>query len=154
MRRIALATLLALSCSTKPKAADPQSAPITAATVGPIVPAAPPPDPGLPPLESPEKDKWTLEDGTEIFAAIPGEIREKRPVIVGIHGASDRPEWACAKWSATVAGYAFVVCPKGLPWWPHQAWGAPSLVAERADLAIAELRARHGAYVADGPVVY
>lgn len=142
-----------VGCS-KPSTLDPHPSPVTAAAVPPAADSAPPPETRPPPLDAPAKDKWKLEEDTEVFVAIPTGIREKRPLVVGVHGASDRAEWACEKWQATLAGYAFVVCPKGLPWWPHQAWGAPDLLAERADRAIAAARERYAAYVAGGPVLY
>jgi hypothetical protein len=163
MRRLVLGTILALGACSKPSTVDPRPSPVTAAAVPPPVDAdaataAASEDarrlPSLPPLDAPAIDTWMLEERTEIRVAVPRGIREKRPVVLGVHGASARAEWACDKWNATLAGFAFVVCPKGLPWWPHQAWGTPDLLAERADRATAALRERYGAYVAEGPVLY
>ena len=80
--------------------------------------------------------------------------RSRRPIVLGVHGASDTPEAACAAWSDAVAAWAFVVCPRGVIWHGHLVWGAPSMLAERADRALAAVRARYGQHVDDGPVVY
>ncbi len=109
----------------------------------------------LAPLEGPALQTWTLGD-TEASVVIPVGAREKRPVLVGVHGARDRPEWACEKWRATTAGAAFVVCPKGVAWKRNRnlTWGPPAVLAERAERALTALRERYPTYVAEGPVVY
>lgn len=137
-------------------AVDRHPAPVTAPVPStPLTrPAEPPPDPGPPALDAPAAETWKLDEDTEVRVLVPSGIREKRPIVVGVHGAHDRADWACDKWNATFAGFAFVVCPQGVPWWPHRAWGAPSLLAERADRGIAAVRERYAAHVADGPVVY
>jgi hypothetical protein len=107
----------------------------------------------LAPLEGAPVETWSTGE-IEIVAALPVGAREKRPVVVAVHGAQDRPETACARWRRTVASWAFVLCPKGVPWRRGLAWGAPSVLAERIDHALAALHERHHAWVADGPVVY
>jgi hypothetical protein len=105
------------------------------------------------PLEGPVVETWQIDD-SEVVVTIPVGAREPRPVLVGVHGAQDRPDWACAQWQATVASWAFVVCPKGVPWRRNNAWGSPTVLAERADRALVALRERYGKYVADGPATY
>jgi hypothetical protein len=112
-----------------------------------------PPAGELPPLEGTPVETWRIGD-VEIVAALPVGAREKRPVVVAVHGSRDRPDAACARWRRTVASWAFVVCPKGVPWRRGLAWGSPAVVAERIDRALAALHEHHHAHVAEGPVVY
>jgi hypothetical protein len=107
----------------------------------------------LPPLEGSPIETWH-SGGVDVVASLPVGAHEPRPVIVGVHGSGDRPEAAWARWRRTVAAWAFVVCPKGVPWRGRLAWGSPAVLAERIDGALAALRDRYRAYVAEGPVVY
>jgi pimeloyl-ACP methyl ester carboxylesterase len=116
-----------------------------------VEPAEPPPLLGAP-LEK-------LELGGETaFVSLPVGARDKRAVIVGVHGAGDRPDWACAEWKAVAADWAFVVCPQATN--PHPAdkntfvWGSAAAIAAQADRAVAALRERYGAWMDDGPLVY
>lgn len=56
-----------------------------------------------------------LRDGTEKLGvvSVPLGARERRPVMIALHGGSERPERACAAWRGVVDAYAFVVCPRG-----------------------------------------
>jgi hypothetical protein len=108
---------------------------------------------GLAALEGESIQTWQLGD-IETSVAIPVGAREKRPVVLGVHGSADHPERVCERWQATLANFAFVVCPRGVPYGRGLAWGAPSVLAERADRAMAALRERYGPYIADGPVTY
>ncbi len=38
-----------------------------------------------------------------------------RPLVVGLHGNFDRPEWFCESLEELVLGRAWVLCPRGLP---------------------------------------
>ncbi|HMA94302.1 MAG TPA: hypothetical protein VKP30_16535 [Polyangiaceae bacterium] len=55
-------------------------------------------------------------------ATLPLGTTEKRPVVVAVHGAGDRPNWACGGWRIALEAYAFVACPSGLPM-SHQTFG-------------------------------
>lgn len=119
-------------------------------------PAAPS-EPQLPPLEGAPLVQLELEGGGHAFAALPIGARDKRIVVVGVHGAGDRPDWSCSEWQAVTAGWAFVVCPVGVRH-PKDAsafvWGSAEAIASSADKAVRALRARYGAWVDDGPLVY
>jgi len=45
--------------------------------------------------------------------SVPLGAREPRPIMLALHGGSDRPEWACSAWRGVVAAYPFLVCPRG-----------------------------------------
>src|SRR6185369_13260365 len=55
-----------------------------------------------------------LPGGHEAFVTPPIGAREPRPLIVAVHGAGDRAEWACGGWRVVASEYAFVVCPQGM----------------------------------------
>lgn len=96
---------------------------------------------------------WHAE-GFDVAASLPIGTRTKRPIVVGIHGSKDRHDLTCARWRRAFAGWAFIVCPQGVPYRGGLAWGAPSVMIERIDRAIALVRDKYGPFVADGPVVY
>jgi len=83
--------------------------------------------------------------------------RDARVVIVGVHGAGDRADWACSEWQAVTAGWAFVVCPEG-DRHPSgdgtRVWSSAASIASRAERAVAALREAYGPWVAEGPLVY
>lgn len=80
---------------------------------------------------------------------------EPRPLVVGVHGAGDRPEWACGGWRLAAEARAFVACPQGNPM-PGQSfgWASPAALAARVEDAVRLTRERYGAYVAAGPLIY
>lgn len=114
-----------------------------------------PPEP--PALEGAPLERLELAGGEHAFVALPVGARDKRVVVVGVHGAGDRPDWACTEWQAVTAGWAFVVCPVGSRH-PTETgtfvWGSAEAIAARADRAVAALRSRYGTWVSDGPLVY
>lgn len=171
---LAIAALVALAgCRTSPSArASPRAEPAPAraaassSTALPVVAAptavasaapAEVPDAGggLAPLEGPELFAIDLDDGGKAFVVAPVGARTPRPVILGVHGAGDRADWSCVEWEASARNYPFVVCPQGVPTSKDfYAWGSPELIARRGEKALAAVRARFGAHVADGPVTY
>jgi hypothetical protein len=99
----------------------------------------------------------SLDAGEDAHVAVPLGATTPRPVVIGVHGAGDRPEWSCAEWSATTGGRAFVICPHGAVdprWKGTRFWTSGRAIAEAAAHAVAALRAHYGDYVADGPFVY
>ncbi len=109
------------------------------------------------PLEGAPLVRLELEGGGYALAALPIGARDKRIVVVGVHGAGDRPDWSCSEWQAVTAGWAFVVCPVGVPHptYPNTfVWGSAEQIAKGADRAVHALRARYGTWVDDGPLVY
>jgi hypothetical protein len=120
-------------------------------------PAAPPAAPLLPALEGEWIEKLELEGGGHAFVALPLGARDKRAIVVGVHGAGDRPDWSCSEWQAVTAAWAFVVCPQGVrhPADPNAfVWGSAESIASQADQAVRALRARYGQWVDDGPLIY
>jgi predicted esterase len=96
-----------------------------------------------------------MADGNLAYVTPPVGIREPRPLMVAVHGAGDRPEWACGGWRLGTSEYPFVVCPQGLKYDSQRfAWDAPGTIARRVQGAIDAARARFGPYIADGPTVY
>jgi hypothetical protein len=161
MKRAALMALL-VSCRTPPAAeAKPvavDSPPAASVTAPPLVAseagaAEPERAAGLEPLPGATLETWHA-DGFDVAASLPVGARAPRPVVVGIHGSKDSHTATCARWRRAFAGFAFIVCPQGVPYRGGLAWGSPAIMAERIDRALALLEERHGAYVAKGPVVY
>ena len=96
-----------------------------------------------------------MPDGNLAYIMPPVGAREPRPLIVAVHGAGDRPDWACGGWRLGANEYPFVVCPQGLKVDSQRfAWDFPSTIARRVQAAIDAARARFGAYIADGPTIY
>jgi pimeloyl-ACP methyl ester carboxylesterase len=98
----------------------------------------------------PEND--AIREGSELVAivSVPLGAREPRPILVALHGGSDRPERACPAWRIASDGYPFVVCPRG--WGGDEARLAWSSVADteaRIARAIAAVKTRYGAWVKD-----
>jgi hypothetical protein len=89
------------------------------------------------------------------FVSVPQGATEPRPVMVAVHGAGDRPEWACGGWRGVTEARSFIVCPQGAPtrdgrfYWPSTA-----RLRAIIDRAIDACHARFGPYVLDGPMVY
>lgn len=94
----------------------------------------------------------------DAVVSVPLGATAPRPVVIGVHGRNDRPEWACGEWRGVTDGSAFVVCPHGVP--ANAAPGRGLAFAGAAELrreidaGLAALRARFGRYVADGPMIY
>jgi predicted esterase len=69
-------------------------------------------------------------------------------VVVGVHGAGDRPEWSCGGWRLASQNTAFIVCPRGRPLSASTfAWSSTDELERRAEDALAALYERYGAYV-------
>jgi predicted esterase len=49
----------------------------------------------------------------DAWMSLPTGATNKRPVVVVIHGAGDRPDWQCGGWRRATRELAFVVCPRG-----------------------------------------
>jgi dienelactone hydrolase len=75
---------------------------------------AAPPDASAPPLAG-FPEVLELRDGKEKlgFVSVPLGAREPRPLMIALHGGSERPELACSAWRRASEGYPFVVCPRG-----------------------------------------
>jgi predicted esterase len=108
----------------------------------------------LPPLTGP----WieSLAPAAEgAVLTLPLGAREPRPLIIGVHGAGDRPEWSCGGWRLASGAKAFVLCPRGSKLDPQRfAWASAKALERTLDQALTELRRRYARYLADGPVIY
>jgi predicted esterase len=101
---------------------------------------------------------WLERLGSEqapVVVAPPLGAMEPRLLVVGVHGAGDRPEWACGGWRLAAEARAFVACPQGSPM-PGQSfgWASPVALASRVEDAVKLTRERYGAHVAAGPMIY
>jgi hypothetical protein len=114
--------------------------------------------PELPALEGAALERVELGKGEVAWIGVPVGARDRRAIVVGVHGAGDRPDWSCSEWKAVTADWAFVVCPQATSRHPNDAstfvWGSAAAIAAQADRAVAALRARYGAWVDDGPLIY
>jgi predicted esterase len=97
-----------------------------------------------------------LSDGEHPVVVMPplGAIAPSR-LIVGVHGAGDRPDWSCGGWRLASQVTAFVVCPQGANL-THEtfAWASGQQLSERLEAALAVARARYAPYVDDAAFIY
>lgn len=86
--------------------------------------------------------------------------REKRPVVLAIHGAVDDPGLMCGAWRLVTDVYPFVVCPAGTPIGadgPNRkyVWGSTDQIEQRAMEALAAVEAKYPDHIVKGaPVLY
>jgi len=81
------------------------SAPPSVPDAGEVAPGAAPMPGFFEPLTVPgHPDAWL---------SLPTGATTRRPVVVVVHGAGDRPDWQCGGWRHATDAYPFVVCPKG-----------------------------------------
>jgi poly(3-hydroxybutyrate) depolymerase len=55
----------------------------------------------------------------DAVVSVPLGATSKRPVLVVVHGAGDRPEWQCQVWRRVVGDRGFILCPRGFPTNPY-----------------------------------
>jgi len=127
--------------------------------VAPAPPAPPPiavtPSDALEPLAGDWLERIELPGGQVVFIAPPVGARTPRPIVVAVHGAGDRPDWACGGWRLGTDAYPFVVCPQGFPMHGNTfGWTDERSILRAIDAALPAVRQRYGAYVASGPAVY
>lgn len=112
----------------------------------------------LPPLDSNWLVRLPLEGFGQAVVAVPTGATSPRPILIGVHGIRDRPEWACGEFLGVTKGHPFIICPHGVPIdaGPNDTlgfWKIEELKRE-IDAGISAVRARFGRYVADGPMIY
>jgi predicted esterase len=118
-------------------------------------PASPEPQGELPPLQGDWLERIELPDHQLIFVAPPVGARAPRPIVVAVHGAGDRPDWACGGWRLGTEAFAFVVCPQGFPMRGQTfAWTDDSALLHAVDRALLAVRERYGGHVANVPAIY
>ena len=109
----------------------------------------------LPPLSAKWLEPLDLGDGASAVVSVPIGATGPRPLVVAVHGAHDRPEWACGGWRLGFRVYPFVVCPRGSAVTVDKYAWANSAAIERAVMkSIDQVRERFGPYVAPAPYVY
>ncbi|WP_394829776.1 hypothetical protein [Pendulispora albinea] len=96
-----------------------------------------------------------LGNGDFAVVTVPLGATEPRPLMLAVHGAGDRPEWACGGWRLGTNAYPFIVCPRGTPLGSNSyAWSSWQQIERIALSALDHVRRRFGAYIAEGPVAY
>jgi predicted esterase len=109
----------------------------------------------LPPLTD---AKWleplALPAGRSAFVSVPLGATAARPVMIGVHGAGDRAEWACGGYRAATDAFPFIVCPQGITSGEVFTTSPPARLLEDIDAAVRALSERFGRYVAGGPLLY
>jgi hypothetical protein len=112
----------------------------------------------LPPLAGDWLEKVEVPGFARASVSVPLGATGPRPVMVGAHGRGDRPEWACGEWRGITDAYPFILCPHGSPVSapPNAGLAYPdwSSLSREVALGLAALRARYGAHVAAGPIVW
>jgi predicted esterase len=100
-------------------------------------------------------ERVPLAAGHEAFVSIPLGATSPRPIMVGMHGAGDRPEWACGGYRTATEAFAFIICPRGTAAALDKFdTPSPMRIEEDVRATVALLRARFGRYVAEGPLIY
>jgi pimeloyl-ACP methyl ester carboxylesterase len=97
-------------------------------------------------------DALELVDGGEHlgFVAVPLGAREPRPIVIALHGGSEKPEVACARWPGVLDRYAFVVCPRGFGGNDRRlGWHSPTDTSARIARAVAAAKRTFGAWIKD-----
>lgn len=91
------------------------------------------------------------DDGERLgFVSVPLGANGARPILVALHGGSDRPERACPAWRVASDAYPFVVCPRG--WGGDEGrlgWRGANDSVARIGRAIAATKKTFGAWVRD-----
>jgi pimeloyl-ACP methyl ester carboxylesterase len=97
-------------------------------------------------------EQLELLDGTEKLGvvSVPLGAREPRPIMVALHGGSDKPERACPAWRSITDAYPFVICPRG--WGGNESklgWRNVSDTNHRIARAVAATKKTFGEWVED-----
>lgn len=112
----------------------------------------------LPPLDSSWLVHLQLEGFGKAMVAAPTGANSPRPILVGVHGIRDRPEWACGEFLGVTRGHPFILCPHGYPAdaGPDDTLGFRSVDELKREIyaGVAAVRAKFGRYVAEGPMIY
>jgi pimeloyl-ACP methyl ester carboxylesterase len=95
-----------------------------------------------------------LVDGADRLGvvSVPTTAREPRPIMIALHGGSEKPEVACDAWRLIVDAYAFVVCPRGFGGNDARlGWRTPGDTQERIMRAVNATKKMFGASIKDTP---
>ena len=146
-RALVLAFCFASPPNCKPDPPDARASP-AASYVAPAAETFP----ALPPLQAEWLIALPVEGFRDARVSVPQGATEPRPVVVALHGAGDRPEWACGGWRGVADAYPFIVCPTGEPGGLPGGfvWLGDEAVEREVNASITALRRRFGDYVAPG----
>jgi predicted esterase len=156
--------LLALAaCRGDPPAPRARIAPTAASFVSatatqpleshPVVAPAPP-EASLPPLRATWLE-WLGEGDTTVVVTPPLGVVSPTRLVVGVHGAGDRPDWSCGGWRLASQVSVFITCPQGSKQTSSTfAWKSGAAIEAGVDHAIEAARARFGAYIDGASFVY
>ena len=119
------------------------------------------PRPKLTPLRA---DAWLVDLDVPGFGkaavAVPLGATTPRAIVIALHGAADRPEWACSALRSIAGPAPFVLCPRGVQRTDFPAsdarytFGNADATASELRAALKELKRRFGVHVAPGPVIF
>jgi len=117
--------------------------------------------PELPPLAA---SSWLVDLEVPGFGkaalAVPLGAAAPRSILIALHGAADRPEWACGAWRGVAGPTPFVLCPRGVQRADFPApdlrytFGTVEATAAELRAGLAALKREFGAHVAKGAVVF
>lgn len=108
----------------------------------------------LPPLRGSWLENLSGEASGSVVT-LPLGASAARPLIVGVHGAGDRPEWSCGGWRLASDAQSFVLCPRGSKMDSERfAWVSSAAIERGLSAALAEVRVRYQPYLADAPHIY
>jgi len=82
--------------------------------------------------------------------SVPLGAREPRPIMIALHGGSEKPERTCPAWRAITEAYPFVICPRG--WGGNESrlgWQNASDTDQRIARAVAATKKTFGSWVED-----
>jgi|GEM_PF-1170280 len=101
-------------------------------------------------------EQLDLRDGNDELGvvSVPLGAREPRPIVVALHGGSERPERACSAWRRVTDAYPFVVCPRG--WGGNErrlGWKNAADTGRRIARALAATKSAFGAWIQDTPSI-
>jgi poly(3-hydroxybutyrate) depolymerase len=106
------------------------------------------------PLDAPaEPFALAVEGFRDAVVSAPRGARERRPVIVALHGNFDRPEWQCEIWREVAGPRPFILCPRGVPRgdapksWDRWEYGSVTQVTREIDAGLAALSVRFPEHV-------
>jgi pimeloyl-ACP methyl ester carboxylesterase len=97
-------------------------------------------------------EQFELVDGKDKIGvvSVPLGAREPRPIMIALHGGSEKPERACRAWRTITEAYPFVICPHG--WGGNESrlgWANAADTNQRIARALAATKTAFGAWVED-----
>ncbi|HYP87220.1 MAG TPA: hypothetical protein VEQ59_03690 [Polyangiaceae bacterium] len=108
----------------------------------------------LPPLRAEWLERLEAGDA-EVVVMPPLGITTPARLVVGVHGAGDRSDWACGGWRLGSQVSVFVTCPRGTQMTPTTfGWRSGAEIEAAVGHAIDVARARFGRYIDDEPLIY